>query len=97
MSEISHNNHKSHKLEYFKVFLVLTALTVVELVIPGMKSISTFAKGSSLTFLALGKACIVAWSYMHLKEETKWMRFVAMIPISAFLYAVMVILESLYR
>jgi cytochrome c oxidase subunit 4 len=83
-------------MEYFKVFLVLTALTAVELVIPGM-TISSFAKGSSLTFLALGKACIVAWSYMHLKEETKWMKFVAMIPISAFFYAVMVILESLYR
>ncbi|MBA2406059.1 MAG: cytochrome C oxidase subunit IV family protein [Bdellovibrionales bacterium] len=94
MSEVV--SHKSHKLEYFKVFLVLTALTVVELVIPGM-SVSQFAKGSSLTFLALGKACIVAWSYMHLKEETKWMRFVAAIPISAFLYAVMVILESIYR
>ncbi len=96
MSELSHKNHKSHKMEYFKVFLVLTALTAVELVIPGM-TISHFAKGSSLTFLALGKACIVAWSYMHLKEETKWMKFVAMIPISAFIYAVVVILESLYR
>ncbi len=97
MSEVIHGAHKSHKLEYFKVFLVLTALTVVELVIPGMDSLSQFAKGSSLTFLALGKACIVAWSYMHLKEETKWMRFVAAIPISAFLYAIMVILESIYR
>jgi cytochrome c oxidase subunit 4 len=93
---VSEVGHKSHKLEYFKVFLVLTALTIVELIIPGMK-ISQFAKGSSLTFLALGKACIVAWSYMHLKEETKWMRFVAMIPIAAFGYAAMVILESLYR
>jgi caa(3)-type oxidase subunit IV len=93
---VSEVSHKSHKLEYFKVFLVLTALTIVELIIPGMK-ISQFAKGSSLTFLALGKACIVAWSYMHLKEETKWMRFVAMIPIAAFGYAAMVILESLYR
>lgn len=93
MSEVS---HKSHKAEYFKVFLVLTALTIVELIIPGMK-VSHFAKASSLTFLAIGKACIVAYSYMHLKDETKWMKFVAMIPISAFLYAVMVILESLYR
>ncbi len=97
MSEVSHAGHKSHKLEYFKVFLVLTALTVVELIIPGMASLSQFAKGSSLTFLALGKAAIVAWSYMHLKDETKWMRFVALIPVSAFLYAIMVILESLYR
>jgi cytochrome c oxidase subunit 4 len=95
VSESSHN-HKSHKKEYFKIFFVLTALTIVELIIPAMK-ISQFAKGSSLTFLALGKACIVAWSYMHLKDETKWMRFVALVPISAFAYAAMVILESLYR
>ncbi len=95
MSESSHN-HKSHKKEYFKIFFVLTALTIVELIVPAMK-ISQFAKGSSLTFLALGKACIVAWSYMHLKDETKWMRFVALVPISAFAYAAMVILESLYR
>lgn len=95
MSESNHK-HKSHKMEYFKIFLVLTALTIVELIIPAMK-ISQFAKGSSLTFLALGKACIVAWSYMHLKDETKWMRFVALVPISAFAYAAMVVLESLYR
>ncbi len=93
MSEVS---HKSHKAEYFKVFIMLTALTVVELVIPGM-SISHFAKGSSLTLLALGKAAIVAYSYMHLKDETRWMKFVALIPIAAFCYAVMVILESMYR
>lgn len=93
MSEVS---HKSHKAEYFKVFIMLTALTVVELVIPGM-SISHFAKGSSLTLLALGKAAIVAYSYMHLKDETRWMKFVALIPIAAFCYAIMVILESMYR
>ncbi len=93
MSEVGHKNHRK---EYFKVFLVLTALTIVELIIPNM-TLSKMAKGSSLTFLALGKASIVGWSYMHLKEETKWMRFVALIPISAFLYAAMVILESLYR
>lgn len=93
----SHANHKSHKMEYFKVFLVLTALTIVELIIPGMESISHKAKASSLIALALGKAGIVGWSYMHLKEETGWMRGIALIPISAFAYALMVILESLYR
>lgn len=89
-------SHKSHKMEYFKVFLVLTVLTIVELVVPGLK-ISKFAKGSALTVLALGKAAVVAWSYMHLKEETKWTRAIALIPISAFIYALVVILESLYR
>ncbi len=93
MSEVS---HKSHKKEYIKIFFVLTALTIVELIIPNMK-ISQSIKASSLIFLALGKASIVGWSYMHLKDETKWMRFVALIPLAAFAYAAMVILESLYR
>lgn len=93
----THTAHKSHKMEYFKIFLVLTALTIVELIIPGMESLSPFAKASSLIALALGKAGIVGWSYMHLKEETGWMRGVALIPMAAFAYAVMVILESLYR
>ncbi len=93
---MSNVTHKSHKAEYFKVFLMLTALTIVELIVPTMK-ISQFAKGSSLTFLALGKAAIVAWSYMHLKEETKWLRWIALVPVSAFVYALVVILESLYR
>ena len=93
MSDVS---HKCHKAEYFKVLFVLTALTIIELIVPNV-SLSKFAKGSSLTFLALGKAAIVGWSYMHLKEETKWMRFVALIPISAFIYTAVVVLESLYR
>ena len=93
---MSNVTHKSHKAEYFKVFLMLTALTIVELIVPTMK-ISQFAKGSSLTLLALGKAAIVAWSYMHLKEETKWLRWIALVPVSAFIYALVVILESLYR
>ena len=94
MSEVS---HKSHRKEYFIVFLVLTALTIVELIIPNMTTLTKMAKGSSLIFLALGKATIVGWFYMHLNVETKWMRFIALIPISAFLYAAMVILESLDR
>ncbi len=94
MSEVGH--HTSHRAIYFKIFFVLTGLTIVELIVPAMK-ISHFAKATSLTGLALGKAVIVAWWYMHLKEETRWLKFIAMIPISAFLYAVMIILESLYR
>jgi len=93
---VSDVSHKSHKAEYFKVFILLTALTIIELIIPNV-TLSKLAKGSSLTFLALGKAALVGWSYMHLKEETKWMRFIALIPISAFIYAAVVVLESLYR
>ena len=86
----------SHRQEYFLIFLVLTFLTVVELVIPGLQ-IAYFFKASSLILLALGKAFCVAWSYMHLKQETKWLRFIAIVPVSAGIYATVVVLESLYR
>ncbi len=93
MGEVS---HKSHRAEYFKIFIFLTVLTIVELIVPNM-TMSKFAKGSSLTILAFGKAALVGWSYMHLKEETKWLRFIALIPLSALFYTFVVVLESLYR
>lgn len=89
--------HKSHFKEYMLVFLALTFLTAVELVIPGLEKASTFFKSSSLIFLAIGKAFIVAYFYMHLKDETRWLKFIAAVPISAALFAAVVILESMYR
>lgn len=88
--------HKNHKMVYFKVFIGLTVLTVLELLVPEMR-VSQFAKASLLSAMALTKAAMVGWSYMHLNEETKWMRFIALIPLAAFAYAFVVILESLYR
>jgi cytochrome c oxidase subunit 4 len=89
-------NH-GHVKEYIIVFIVLTVLTVVELFIPGLKNVTTMTKGISLTLLAIAKAAVVGYFYMHLKDETKWLKFIAIIPISAALYAAMVILESIYR
>ncbi len=89
--------HKSHTKEYMFIFGLLTLLTVLELFIPGMDNLSKFAKGSGLTALAIGKAFLVAYFFMHLKEEKSWMKFVAAIPISAALYAIVVVLESMAR
>ena len=95
MSQATHPQ-KNHKREYFIIFIFLTVLTVIELIVPTM-NISQFAKASSLTGLALAKAGLVGWFYMHLREETAWLKFIALIPVSAFIYAAVVILESLYR
>lgn len=89
--------HKSHFKEYMIVFAALTFLTVVEIVIPGLENASQFFKASSLVFLAIGKAFIVAYFYMHLKDEKRWLKFIAAVPISAAIYAAVVILESMYR
>ena len=88
--------HKSHWKEYFLIFLLLTFLTIVELIIPGLDT-KYFYKASSLVLLAIGKAFIVAYYYMHLKDERGWLKFIAAIPISAGIFALVVILESIYR
>jgi cytochrome c oxidase subunit 4 len=93
-----HGHHeKSHKAEYLIVFLVLGILTIIELYIPGLKNVDQVSKTVSLIGLALGKAFLVAYYYMHLKQETKWLKIIALIPLSAALYATVLIIESVYR
>lgn len=95
MSEHTHV-HKSHTTEYIIVFVALTVLTGLELAIPGL-SVAYYLKAISLISLAFGKAFVVAYFYMHLKEEKGWLRFIAALPIFAVFLAVVLILESVYR
>jgi cytochrome c oxidase subunit 4 len=88
--------HKSHMTEYIVIFFILSILTGVELMIPGLNTLYVY-KAASLISLAAGKACIVAYFYMHLKEETAWLKLIAAVPISAVLFAVVLILESNFR
>jgi cytochrome c oxidase subunit IV len=90
------NAHESHKKTYIVIFIILALLTALEVYIPEIDA-SKMAKGSSLTLLAVGKAFLVAYYFMHLKEETKWLKFVAAIPITAVLYAVILVVETLVR
>lgn len=89
--------HKSHKKEYLFIFVVLAVLTAIEIWVAEVKGISKFGKGSALTFLAVGKAFLVAFYYMHLKEETKWLRFIAAVPMAAAVYATVLCLEAIYK
>lgn len=91
------HEHKSHKKEYLLVFLYLTVLTAVEIWVAEIPGIGKFAKGSSLTLLAVGKAFLVAYYYMHLKEETKWLRFIAAVPLAAVVYATVLCLETMFK
>ncbi len=93
MSEV---HHHSHKKLYIIIFFVLTILTGVEILIPELE-IAYYLKASSLVGLALGKAFVVAYFYMHLNEETKWLKWIAAVPCSAFLYAAVLIAESMFR
>lgn len=99
MNEKSHveaHAHKSHTVEYIIVFVVLSLLTALELAIPDLK-VAYHLKAIALVGLAFGKAFVVAYFYMHLKEEKGWLKFIAAIPIFAVMYAIFLILESVYR
>jgi len=89
--------HVSHKKEYLIIFVILAVLTAIEIWVAEVHGLSKMGKGSALTFLAVGKACIVAYYYMHLKEETKWMKFIAAVPIMAGVYATVLCLEAIYK
>lgn len=98
MSEVSHSHeHKSHKKEYFLVFIALAVLTVLEIWVAEIPGLAKMTKGASLTLLAVGKAFIVAYFYMHLKEETKWLKFIAAIPMSAGIFATVLCLEAYFK
>lgn len=87
--------YHSHKKKYLLIFCLLGVLTVVELVAAEWSNYT--GKVISLSVLALAKALAVAYWYMHLEEEKAWLKFIAAIPMSAFIYAVVVILESTNR
>lgn len=93
----AHHEHKSHKKEYLVIFFVLALLTALELWVAEVNGITKFQKGSALTLLAVGKAFIVAYYYMHLKEETKWTKFIAAVPIMAGVYATVLCLEATFK
>lgn len=96
-SHAEHHEHKSHKKEYFFIFFVLAVLTAIEIWVAEIHGLSKFGKGSALTALAVGKAVLVAYYYMHLKEETKWLKFIAAVPIAAAVYATVLCLEVHFK
>lgn len=87
---------KSHFKEYMIVFGVLAFLTILEVLVPSLDT-SNAIKASSLILMAIGKAFVVAYYYMHLNEETKWLKFIAAVPLAAAVYATVLILESMFR
>lgn len=95
MSTETHAYH-SHAKKYFIIFGLLTVLTIAEL-IAAEGGFPYMAKAVSLVVLAMGKAVAVAYWYMHLDEEKGWLRFIAAIPLTAFIYGAVVIMETLAR
>lgn len=88
--------HKSHKKEYIIVFVVLAVLTVLE-VLAAELPLTKLNKGIVLTAFAVVKAAIVGFYYMHLKDETKWLKFISLVPLMAGVYAAVLCLEAIFK
>ena len=65
---------------YMAIFWWLAILTVVELAVVFMP-LAKLTIGVLLCALALGKAALVAASFMHLKFETKTLTWIAFTPL----------------
>ena len=90
---MSSNSHP--KREYLVVFAVLFALTVLE--IWAATKFTGTLKWMTLVVLACTKAGSVGWWYMHLKQEKRWLVFIAMFPVIAAGYAIVLMREVVAR
>lgn len=98
---------------YLKIFVILAILTAVEIAIPmidhkyqglyGAYEAKLFFQftprwsSSALFALSIVKAGLVGLYFMHLKHETKWLKFIALLPAIAGFYAVVMCGEAFYR
>jgi cytochrome c oxidase subunit 4 len=94
-----HDGHESHVGIYVTVFLTLAFLTVIEVFVPQVYSAewNRHTKMILLCILALSKAGLVGMFFMHLKYEKKWLAWIAMMPIYMGIFAILLMLESVYR
>jgi len=90
-----------HYKEYFVIIGTLTLLTILEVAVAveplrGMFSHNVFI-GTMIAF-AIAKALLVALFFMHLKYETKVLRWTVLGPLAFFfVYVVVLIAEAAWR
>jgi cytochrome c oxidase subunit IV len=99
-AQVAHEaHHKPDRKGYWKIFVLLAALTAIEVGVGYLdKMIGKSILVTVLVCFAVAKAGIVAFFYMHLNHETKWMRWTVAIPLAfPALYAFILIAEGIYR
>ena len=83
------------KKTYLIIWGVLALLTAIE--IYAATGLAGSAKWMALIALAVIKAGAVGWWYMHLNNERGWLHFIALLPLWAVLYTVVLIQEVQHR
>jgi cytochrome c oxidase subunit 4 len=83
--------------KYWVIFLLLTVLTALEIAVTYLGLDKTTLVWL-LIAMALGKAGLVAFYYMHLGTETRALKLSVMIPLSLpAIYALILVAETAWR
>ena len=82
---------------YLLIFVGLSLMTLAQVLIFQYAGLSATVNACTQTIIALVKVVLVAYYFMHLKDESTWLKFIAAIPIFAVLYTVFVSVESIVR
>lgn len=98
-------DYVNRKPMYIKIFAALAVMTLVEVAIPlvakqqadPFTALGLTWSRTALLALATAKASLVGLFFMHLRWETRWLRFVALAPATLVFYAVFLVAESIYR
>jgi caa(3)-type oxidase subunit IV len=94
---VGHAGHVNRR-QYWVIWLYLLVLTVVEV---GLVYVPGIPKGllvSALFALAIAKAALVGLFYMHLKHETRVLRWSVAIPLATpVVYAAVLVAEASWR
>lgn len=82
---------------YLCIFVVLSFLTLAQVLIFQSGSLSVVMNATVQTIIAVTKVFLVAYFFMHLKDESRWLKFIASIPVFAVLYTVFIAVETIVR
>ena len=84
--------------QYWVIFVVLAVLTALEVGVVYVPGISKASLITALILLAVVKAAIVAFYYMHLSHDTVIMKWSIALPLSMpAIYAVVLIGDAAWR
>jgi len=91
------NVHINRK-EYWTIFFVLFVLTVLEVGVVFIPGIAKVPMVAALSSMAIVKACLVGWFFMHLSHDTPTIRNgIAISMAIPFFYALVLIADALWK
>ena len=99
MADHGHGSGHVNRKSYMVVFAVLAVLTVLEVIVANPSlGIDRKLVGLTLVTMALSKAAIVGYFYMHLQHERTALKLTVALPFFfPALYAVVLISEAAWR